>query len=49
MQENINIFDFELTADEMRQIAALDLKHSLFFSHYEPSMVEQFMQWEKAL
>lgn len=49
MQENFNIFDFELTDEEMSRIAALDLKHSLFFSHYEPSMVEQFMQWEKAL
>lgn len=48
MQENLDIFDFELTDDEMGRIAALDLKHSLFFSHYEPAMVEQFMQWGKA-
>ena len=48
MQENLDIFDFELTADEMARIAALDLKHSLFFSHYEPKMVEQFMLWGKA-
>lgn len=47
MQENLDIFDFELTADEMDRIAALDLKHSLFFSHYEPAMVEQFMVWGK--
>ena len=49
MQENLNIFDFELTPEEMDAIKALDLKHSLFFSHYEPAMVEQFMQWAKAL
>lgn len=49
MQENLNIFDFELTDEEMSRIAALDLKHSLFFSHYDPSTVEQFMQWEKGL
>ena len=49
MQENISIFDFELTDAEMDSIATLDLGHSLFFSHYEPKMVEQFMQWEKAL
>ena len=48
MQENLDIFDFELTADEKARIAALDLKHSLFFSHYEPKMVEQFMLWGKA-
>lgn len=47
MQENMDIFNFELTDDEMNRIAALDLKHSLFFSHYEPAMVEQFMRWEK--
>ena len=33
----------------MNRITALDLKHSLLFSHYDPAMVEQFMQWEKAL
>lgn len=49
MEENLNIFDFELTANDMQQIAALDLKHSLFFSHYEPTVVEQFMQWGKNL
>lgn len=49
MQENFDLFDFELTADEMSRIQALDTKHSLFFSHYEPAMVEQFMQWEKML
>lgn len=49
MEENINIFDFSLSDGEMTRIEALDLQQSLFFSHYEPSMVEQFIQWEKAL
>ncbi len=49
MQENFNIFDFELSKEEMKRIEALDTKRSLFFSHYEPAMVEQFIQWEKAL
>lgn len=49
MQENLDIFDFALTDEELAQIKALDLKRSLFFSHYEPAMVEQFMQWAKAL
>lgn len=49
MEENLDIFDFELTAEEMERIAGLDLKHSLFFSHYEPAVVEQFMQWEKGI
>ena len=49
MMENFDIFDFSLTDEEMQRIAALDLGHSLFFSHYAPATVEQFMQWEKAL
>lgn len=49
MVENINIFDFTLTDEDMTRIASLDLGHSLFFSHYEPSMVEQFMEWKKTL
>lgn len=43
MQENINVFDFELTADEMRRIEALDTGSSLFFSHNDPETVEWFM------
>lgn len=49
MEENINVFDFELSDGEMERIKGLDLKKSLFFSHYEPQVVEQFIQWEKML
>ncbi|WP_175639341.1 aldo/keto reductase [Metabacillus schmidteae] len=38
--ENFNIFDFELNQDDMRKIAALDTKESLFFSHRDPEMVK---------
>lgn len=40
MQENFAIFDFELTVEEMAQIAALDTATSQFFSHRDPNMVE---------
>ncbi|WP_107759584.1 aldo/keto reductase [Dickeya sp. Secpp 1600] len=40
MEENINILDFELSADDMLQIAALDTATSAFFSHRDPAMVE---------
>lgn len=40
MEENFNVFDFELTADEMGKISELDTGKSLFFSHYDPKMVE---------
>ena len=39
MAENIDVFDFELTDDEMARIAALDTGASLFFDHRDPEMV----------
>ncbi|MEH7335821.1 aldo/keto reductase [Neobacillus drentensis] len=38
--ENFNIFDFELSIEDMERIAALDTKESLFFSHRDPEMVK---------
>jgi 2,5-diketo-D-gluconate reductase A len=38
--ENFNIFDFELSQEDMEKIAALDTKQSLFFSHQDPEMVK---------
>lgn len=43
MIENFNVFDFELSLEEMRQINALDTGESLFFSHSDPETVEWFM------
>lgn len=40
MIENISVFDFELSDEDMKKIEALDTKESLFFSHYDPSTVE---------
>ncbi|MDO4854170.1 MAG: aldo/keto reductase [Coriobacteriia bacterium] len=42
MEENLDVFDFELTGDEMQKIAALDTKTSSFFSHSDPAMVQWF-------
>lgn len=42
MAQNIDVFDFELTAEEMEAIAALDTKSSSFFSHADPKMVQWF-------
>ena len=42
MQENINVFDFELTKEDMNSIKTLDTSNSLFFSHNDPNMVEWF-------
>lgn len=38
--ENFNIFDFELSQQDMESIATLDTKESLFFSHRDPAMVK---------
>lgn len=40
MAENFNIFDFQLEADDMAQIATLDQKTSSFFDHRDPAMVK---------
>lgn len=39
--ENIDIFDFELNADDMEAIKALDTNKSLFFDHHDPEMVKR--------
>lgn len=44
MEENFNVFDFELAGDDMEKIAALDKAESSFFSHYDPAMVEWFVK-----
>jgi 2,5-diketo-D-gluconate reductase A len=41
MAENLKVFDFQLTDEEMGRIAALDTGASLFFDHRDPQMVSQ--------
>ena len=40
MAENFAVFDFELSAEEMQAIVALDSKTSSFFDHRDPKMVK---------
>lgn len=44
MEENFNVFNFALSAEDMNAISALDKKTSSFFSHTDPAMVEWFVQ-----
>ena len=44
MVENINVFDFSLSDDDMEKIAKLDKNQSSFFSHTDPNMVEWFVK-----
>lgn len=48
MRENLNVFDFSLTGEEMAAIGALDKKQSAFFSHQDPNMVEWFVKMVEA-
>lgn len=42
MEENLNIFDFTLSDEDMDKINSLDNSNSLFFSHADPGIVEWF-------
>ena len=44
MRENLDIFDFALTEDEMRQIAALDTGHTCFTPRNSGESVETFLR-----
>lgn len=43
MEENFNVFDFELSEEDMKTISEIDLKESLFFSHQDPNTIEFFV------
>lgn len=43
MVQNLDVFDFTLTEEDMDKITALDKNESSFFSHYDPNMVEWFV------
>lgn len=40
MEQNFNVFDFTLNAEDMSAIQKLDEEESLFFSHYDPAVVK---------
>lgn len=43
MKENIEIFDFTISVEDMKRIAELDTKTSLFFNHQTPETVDRFV------
>ena len=45
MEQNLNVFDFQLPQDDMEKIEALDTKQTLFFSHRDPAFVEMILQY----
>ena len=44
--ENINVFDFELSAEDMSVIQTIDTRKSLFFSHRDPEIVKMINSWK---
>lgn len=42
MRENFEIFDFQLSEQDMKVISELDTNTSLFFNHQTPEAVEMF-------
>lgn len=48
MAENFDVFDFKLSPEDMKSLAALDEGESAFFSLYDPSTVEWFMSMVNA-
>ncbi len=44
LKENFEIFDFELSVEDMEMIKALDTQTSLFFSHQDPATVDFFVE-----
>lgn len=45
MQQNSDIFDFQLSPEDMASIATLDAGKSLFFDHHEAETTRMFMGW----
>ncbi len=48
MIENLDVFDFELTSEDMGKIADLDKGETAFFSHQDPEQVERLVNWERS-
>lgn len=47
MEQNLDVFDFSLSTEDMDAIAKLDKSESLFFSHYDPDTVKWFTGFGK--
>ena len=45
MKENFEIFDFELSDDDMNTLRALDKGESIFVNHYSPEFVEYIINY----
>ncbi len=44
MEENIDVFDFELKKSDIEQLRGLDTKRSLFCNHHDPEFVQALVE-----
>lgn len=48
MVENFDLFDFELSADDLNTINTLDTNESLFFDHRDSKMVKWLIEYQSS-
>ena len=46
MIQNFDVFNFELSEEDMKEILKLDKKESLFFSHFDPETVKKLINYK---
>ena len=46
MEQNIDVWDFSLTEEEMERIATLDIGHSEIVNHFDPAFVKMLHSWK---
>ena len=46
MAQNIDVWDFSLTEEEMAKIATMDLGHSEIVNHFDPAFVKMLHSWK---
>ena len=46
MIQNFDVFNFELSEEDMKEILKLDKKKSLFLSHYDPETVKLLVNYK---
>ena len=46
MEENLNIWDFSLTQEEMNEISKLDIGHSKIVDHSSPKTAKWLNGWK---